>query len=58
MDALVILAAAKAPSRALLAASIGVLGSPIGNLALFLAPAARGLTGIIEERANGNSPAR
>jgi membrane protein YqaA with SNARE-associated domain len=37
MDALVILVAAKAPSRALLAASMGVLGSLIGNLVLFLA---------------------
>ncbi|MGC9952245.1 MAG: VTT domain-containing protein [Bryobacteraceae bacterium] len=36
MDALVILVAAKAPSRAVLAASMGVLGSLIGNLALFL----------------------
>jgi len=37
MDALVILVAAKAPSRALLAASMGVLGSLIGNVALFMA---------------------
>ncbi len=37
MDALVILVAAKAPSRALLAASMGVLGSLIGNVVLFLA---------------------
>ena len=36
MDALVILVAAKAPSRALFAASMGVLGSLIGNLVLFL----------------------
>jgi membrane protein YqaA with SNARE-associated domain len=36
MDALVILVAAKAPSRALLAASMGVLGSLIGNVVLFL----------------------
>jgi membrane protein YqaA with SNARE-associated domain len=36
MDALVILVAAKTPSRALLAASMGVLGSLIGNLMLFL----------------------
>jgi membrane protein YqaA with SNARE-associated domain len=36
MDALVILVAAKAPSRALLAASMGVVGSLIGNVALFL----------------------
>jgi membrane protein YqaA with SNARE-associated domain len=36
MDALVIVVAAKAPSRALLAASMGVLGSLIGNLVLFL----------------------
>jgi membrane protein YqaA with SNARE-associated domain len=36
MDALVIVVAAKAPSRALLAASMGVLGSLIGNLALFM----------------------
>jgi membrane protein YqaA with SNARE-associated domain len=37
MDALVILVAAKAPSRALLAASMGVLGSLIGNVVLFVA---------------------
>jgi membrane protein YqaA with SNARE-associated domain len=37
MDALVILVAAKAPSRALLAASMGVLGSLIGNVVLFMA---------------------
>ncbi|MGA2131254.1 MAG: VTT domain-containing protein [Bryobacteraceae bacterium] len=36
MDALVIVVAAKAPSRALFAASMGVLGSLIGNLVLFL----------------------
>lgn len=36
MDALVIVVAAKAPSRAILAASMGVLGSLIGNLVLFL----------------------
>ena len=36
MDVLVILVAAKAPSRALFAASMGVLGSLIGNLVLFL----------------------
>ncbi len=36
MDALVIVVAAKAPSRALLAASMGVLGSLIGNLVLFI----------------------
>jgi membrane protein YqaA with SNARE-associated domain len=36
MDALVILVAAKTPSRALLAASMGVLGSLIGNVVLFL----------------------
>src|ERR1039457_1329347 len=36
MDALVILVAAKAPSRAVFAASMGVLGSLIGNLVLFL----------------------
>src|ERR1017187_2168879 len=36
MDALVILVAAKAPSRAVLAASMGVLGSLIGNVLLFL----------------------
>lgn len=36
MDALVILVAVKAPARAYLAASMGVLGSLIGNLALFL----------------------
>jgi len=36
MDALVIIVAAKAPSRAVLAASMGVLGSLIGNLVLFL----------------------
>lgn len=37
MDALVILVAAKTPSRALLAASMGVLGSLIGNVVLFIA---------------------
>jgi membrane protein YqaA with SNARE-associated domain len=37
MDALVILVAAKAPSRALFAASMGVLGSLIGNVVLFMA---------------------
>ena len=36
MDALVILVAVKAPSRAAFAASMGVLGSLIGNVALFL----------------------
>ena len=36
IDALVILVAAKAPSRALLAASMGVAGSLIGNIVLFL----------------------
>lgn len=36
MDALVIVVAAKAPSRAVLAASMGVLGSLIGNVLLFL----------------------
>jgi membrane protein YqaA with SNARE-associated domain len=42
MDALVILVAAKAPSRALLAASMGVLGSLIGNVVLFMAARAGG----------------
>jgi membrane protein YqaA with SNARE-associated domain len=42
MDALVILVATKAPSRALLAASMGVLGSTIGNVALFLGARAGG----------------
>jgi membrane protein YqaA with SNARE-associated domain len=37
MDALVILVAVKAPSRAYFAASLGVLGSMIGNLVLFMA---------------------
>jgi len=37
MDALVILVAAKAPSRAMLAASMGVIGSLTGNVVLFLA---------------------
>jgi len=37
MDALVIVVAAKAPSRALFAASMGVLGSLIGNVVLFMA---------------------
>jgi membrane protein YqaA with SNARE-associated domain len=37
MDALVILVAAKAPSSAVLAASMGVLGSLIGNVVLFMA---------------------
>jgi|SRR5580658_1565091 membrane protein YqaA with SNARE-associated domain len=37
MDALVILVAAKSPTHAVLAASMGVLGSLIGNVALFMA---------------------
>ena len=37
MDALVILVAVKAPSHAYLAASMGVLGSLIGSLVLFMA---------------------
>jgi membrane protein YqaA with SNARE-associated domain len=37
MDALVILVAANAPSRALFAASMAVLGSLIGNVVLFMA---------------------
>ena len=37
MDALVILVAIKAPSRAYFAASMGVVGSLIGNLVLFMA---------------------
>jgi len=37
MDALVIVVSAKAPSRALLAASMAVLGSLIGNIVLFMA---------------------
>lgn len=37
MDALVIVVAAKAPSQAILAASMGVLGSLIGNVVLFMA---------------------
>jgi len=37
MDALVILVAAKAPSHAVFAASMGVLGSVIGNVVLFMA---------------------
>ena len=36
MDAIIILVAAKAPSRAMLAASLGVVGSLIGNLVLFM----------------------
>lgn len=42
IDALVILVAAKAPSRALLAASMGVAGSLIGNIVLFLGARAGG----------------
>jgi membrane protein YqaA with SNARE-associated domain len=42
MDALVILVAAKSPSRAVLAASMGVLGSLIGNVVLFLGARAGG----------------
>jgi membrane protein YqaA with SNARE-associated domain len=42
MDALVIAVAVEAPSRALLAASMGVLGSTIGNVALFLGARAGG----------------
>ena len=37
LDGLVILVAAKAPSRALLAACMGVLGSLMGNVVLFMA---------------------
>jgi membrane protein YqaA with SNARE-associated domain len=37
IDALIILVAAKTPSRAVLAASMGVLGSLIGNVVLFMA---------------------
>ncbi|MFN7992158.1 MAG: VTT domain-containing protein [Bryobacteraceae bacterium] len=37
MDALIILVAAKEPSRAYFAASMGVLGSLIGNVVLFMA---------------------
>jgi membrane protein YqaA with SNARE-associated domain len=48
MDALVILVAAKAPSRAYLAASMGVAGSLIGNLVLFMA-ARTGARSFIEE---------
>ncbi|HLY19111.1 MAG TPA: VTT domain-containing protein [Bryobacteraceae bacterium] len=36
MDALIIVVSAKTPSRAVLAASMGVLGSLIGNLILFM----------------------
>jgi len=36
MDVIIILVAAKAPSRAFLAASLGVVGSLIGNLVLFM----------------------
>lgn len=42
MDALVIAVAVKAPSRALLAASMAVLGSLTGNIALFLGARAGG----------------
>ena len=52
MDALIVLVAAKAPGRAWLAASMGVIGSLIGNLALFLA-ARKGLRGFIKEPGPG-----
>ncbi len=42
MDALVILVSAEAPSRAVLAASMAVMGSLIGNLALFMGVRAGG----------------
>jgi membrane protein YqaA with SNARE-associated domain len=48
MDALVILVAAKDPSRAYLAAWLGVIGSLIGNLVLFLA-ARRGARRFIKD---------
>jgi membrane protein YqaA with SNARE-associated domain len=46
MDALVVLVAIKSPERAWLAASLGVLGSLAGNLALFLG-ARKGLSRFI-----------
>src|ERR1022692_2962845 len=42
MDALVIVIAAKAPARAAFAASMGVIGSLIGNVILFLGARAGG----------------
>lgn len=48
MDALVILVAIKSPSRAWFAASMGVLGSLIGNLVLFMA-ARKGSARFIQE---------
>lgn len=48
MDALIILVAAKSPSHAWLAGSMGVLGSLIGNVVLFMA-ARTGHRGFVEE---------
>ena len=47
MDALVILVAVESPSRAYFAASMGVLGSVIGNVVLFLA-ARKGLSRFVK----------
>jgi membrane protein YqaA with SNARE-associated domain len=54
IDALVILMAAKAPSRAYLAASMGVLGSLVGNMVLFLAARAGAMKFIQEVPKPGN----
>jgi membrane protein YqaA with SNARE-associated domain len=48
MDALVLLVSAKAPGRAWLAVSMGILGSVGGNIALFMA-ARKGLRRFIKE---------
>jgi membrane protein YqaA with SNARE-associated domain len=48
MDALVILVAVKSPARAYFAASMGVLGSLIGNALLFMA-ARKGLSRFVKE---------
>jgi len=53
MDALVILVAVKSPARAYFAASMGVLGSLIGNAALFMA-ARKGLSRFVKAPQHGS----
>jgi membrane protein YqaA with SNARE-associated domain len=57
MDALIILIAVKAPERAFFAASMGVLGSLGGNLALF-EMARFGVSRFVREVANDGKPSR
>jgi membrane protein YqaA with SNARE-associated domain len=57
MDALVILVAAKAPERAWLAASMGLLGSLAGNLILFIA-ARKGFSRYVQEVPKPENPQR